>query len=961
MKDSVKTKAQLISELEVLQKGLKDIADRNSRLMRVLRSIRNVNQLITRERELPLLLRGACSNLVETRGYYNAWIVLLEETGGLTLYQESGLGKEFSPLAQHLKQGKLPVCGQRALEEGGVIVTGDPASECPDCPLSRKYAGRGAMTARLEYGGHVFGLMSVSIPARFVGDEEEAALFKEMAGNIGFALHGITEEENQSQARKELEESRKKYTALVKNIPEAMYSCLPDENATMLYISDRFGDWTGYYPYDFYRDGSTWPNCIHPEDREDAVARFRRAIENHTEVDLEYRVVHRDSGRVRYIRDHGTPIFDERGRIARYDGVFSDVTRLKRAEEKAWKSEKRYRELANRLPQIVFETDADGRLTFVNDRAFAAMGYSREDFDRGLNVLQMVVPAERERAEEGLRRVIGGEGPGYNDYTMLRKDGSTFPAIIYNEPIFGDGGFQGFRGIVTDITEQKQMEEELIRARDYAQNLLENSPSPIIVINPDTSIDYVNPALEKITGFTAEDLIGQKPPYPFWTGEQQAKIDEDFRTAFRRKGADRVEEEFQTRDGRRFTVEITSRPVIHNGQFQYYLASWMDITERKRAEAEKEKLERRAQVKSRLASIGEMASGIAHEINNPLTGVIGFSELLMEKDIPDELKEDVRIINDGAERVAEIVNRLLAFSRQHEPQRRSTDINSVIENTLALRKYSLETNNIEITTSLDPDLPVTLADAGQLQQVFMNIIINAEKEMKSAHGRGRLTVKTEHKDDIIRISFQDDGPGIAEENLEKIFNPFFTTREVGEGTGLGLSLSYGIIAEHNGKLYVKSQPGQGATFFIELPVIEECQTPSSSSKEEREAADETDGRILVMDDEPAVLSLISRIISGEGYKVETASCGEEAIELIKNNSYELLLSDIKLPGLSGIDVYREIGRVDPSLQKRIIFITGDVIGSDTADFLDSTGAPYITKPIDIARLKKEVRRRLNLS
>lgn len=244
----------------------------------------------------------------------------------------------------------------------------------------------------------------------------------------------------------------------------------------------------------------------------------------------------------------------------------------------------------------------------------------------------------------------------------------------------------------------------------------------------------------------------------------------------------------------------------------------------------------------------------------------------------------------------------------------------------------------------------------------MNIIINAETEMKQAHGRGSLTVKTEHEDDIIRISFQDNGPGIAEENLEKIFNPFFTTRKVGEGTGLGLSLSYGIIAEHNGKLYAKSQPGQGATFFIELPVIlDEWQEKDFSPVEEKETAGETGGRILVMDDEPTVLSLIGRIISGEGYGVQTASCGEEAIEMIKKNNYDLVLSDIKLPGLSGIDLYREIGRINPPLQKRIIFITGDVIGSDTADFLDSTRAPYITKPIDIARLKEEVKRKLNVS
>jgi C4-dicarboxylate-specific signal transduction histidine kinase len=219
-----------------------------------------------------------------------------------------------------------------------------------------------------------------------------------------------------------------------------------------------------------------------------------------------------------------------------------------------------------------------------------------------------------------------------------------------------------------------------------------------------------------------------------------------------------------------------------------------EVTERKRMEEEKRQLEQKAQLASRLASVGEMASGIAHEINNPLTGVIGYAQLLLQEDLPDNIRKDLETINDGAQRVANVIQRLLAFARQTKPQRTYVNINEVLATTLDLRGYHLQTSNIKITKHLAPDLPLTVADAGQLQQVFLNLIVNAETEMNLARGHGKLTVKTQRINDTIRISFNDDGGGISEENLERIFDPFFTTRQVGQGTGLGLSVCYGIVS-----------------------------------------------------------------------------------------------------------------------------------------------------------------------
>jgi signal transduction histidine kinase len=223
----------------------------------------------------------------------------------------------------------------------------------------------------------------------------------------------------------------------------------------------------------------------------------------------------------------------------------------------------------------------------------------------------------------------------------------------------------------------------------------------------------------------------------------------------------------------------------------------------------------------RLASIGELASGIAHELNNPLTSVIGFSQLLLEGDVPADMKEDLGTVYSEAQRAAVIVKNLLTFARKHAPVKQLCQINTVIEDVLRLRAYEQKVNNIEIEKRLGSNLPEIMIDNFQMQQVFLNIVVNGEFAMLESHHRGKLTITTKKYDNFIKITITDDGPGIARENLKHIFDPFFTTKEVGKGTGLGLSICHGIVTEHGGQIYARSEKGQGATFVVELPLINE--------------------------------------------------------------------------------------------------------------------------------------------
>ena len=220
----------------------------------------------------------------------------------------------------------------------------------------------------------------------------------------------------------------------------------------------------------------------------------------------------------------------------------------------------------------------------------------------------------------------------------------------------------------------------------------------------------------------------------------------------------------------------------------------------------------------RLASIGELASGIAHELNNPLTSVIGFSQLLLEEDIPQNIKDDLGTIYNEAQRASAIVKNLLTFARKHAPMRQISQINNILEDVLKLRAYEHKVSNIEVEKRLIPDLPEIMIDYFQLQQVFLNIIVNAESAMLEAKGRGKLVITTGQYNNTVKITIADNGPGIARENLRRVFDPFFTTKEVGKGTGLGLSICHGIISEHGGKIYAESVVNEGATFVVELPV-----------------------------------------------------------------------------------------------------------------------------------------------
>lgn len=352
----------------------------------------------------------------------------------------------------------------------------------------------------------------------------------------------------------------------------------------------------------------------------------------------------------------------------------------------------------------------------------------------------------------------------------------------------------------------------------------------------------------------------------------------------------------------------------------------------------------------KLSAVGQFVAGVAHELNNPLTAVIGFSELVSQTVADQKAKPQLEMIVKSAQRCHKIVQSLLGFARQHAPERRLLALDACLEEMLEIMAYDLRTSNIRVVRGFGAGLPPILGDAHLLQQVFINILSNARQAIQSFRRDGEVRIGTELDGGSIRLTFQDNGPGIRAEHLSRIFDPFFTTKPIGKGTGLGMSLSYGIIREHGGTIRVHSEHGRGATFVIELPVAEAggAEAPARvAAAAAGPAASRAGKSVLVVDDEEAILALTSAVLREEGYGVETAASGAAALKRAAQRHFDVIVCDWKMPGLSGIQLFEHFCATDAAAASRMLFMTGDVVNDTFRDFLAQRAKICLTKPFAI--------------
>jgi signal transduction histidine kinase/ActR/RegA family two-component response regulator len=345
----------------------------------------------------------------------------------------------------------------------------------------------------------------------------------------------------------------------------------------------------------------------------------------------------------------------------------------------------------------------------------------------------------------------------------------------------------------------------------------------------------------------------------------------------------------------------------------------------------------------KMSALGQLVSGVAHELNNPLSVIIGYGQLMLHREIPEALRRPVELMVTQGDRMAKIVRNLLYFARQRPPERVPINIHQVIEQTLALRQNQLTLSGIAVERDFVEELPAVVGDGQQLQQVFLNLILNAEQAIAAEKRGGRIVFRTRVLEEPwVRTEVIDDGPGIPPEVLPRVFEPFFTTKEVGAGTGLGLSVSYGIVEEHGGRLTVESEPGR-TVFTLELPV---GVAPPPESRDVVEAVTFSGkGRhALVVEDEPGVAELVVMLLREHDWKVDVASGGRGAIERVRRQTYDLVVSDIRMADGGGEEFYRVATAEHPALAARFVFVTGDTVNSGAWAFLKAADVTVLEKP-----------------
>jgi signal transduction histidine kinase/ActR/RegA family two-component response regulator len=414
-------------------------------------------------------------------------------------------------------------------------------------------------------------------------------------------------------------------------------------------------------------------------------------------------------------------------------------------------------------------------------------------------------------------------------------------------------------------------------------------------------------------------------------------------------------------------VEVTGRAdaAAEDGSIRIE-ALVRDVSERKKLDDETRDIYHQLLQAEKMAALGQTISGVAHELNNPLATIHSWAERLTERETLDPaVRRGLDTILSESQRAARIVRNLLTFARKRQTTRAMVDVNQVVRETLALRAYEQHVSNVTIIDALAAGLPQVFADGHQVQQVLLNLIINAEQAMLSSNGRGILVVRTWHdpSQEAVVLEINDDGPGIPDDLQPKIFDPFFTTKEVGQGTGLGLTVAYAIIQEHGGRIRLESRLGRGASFFVELPVgggshfTEMTATRTGQRQEEAGRG----GSILIVEDEAALAAAVADALQDAGYVVTHAADGEDALAAVKRQPFDLVICDLKMPRLDGQQFHASLARAVPAMTKRVIFVTGDVAGTQAERFLEGAGCRWLEKPFRLADLLTAVREGLAAS
>ena len=648
------------------------------------------------------------------------------------------------------------------------------------------------------------------------------------------------------------------------------------------------------------------------------------------------------------------------------DDKVHGVTVLARDVSALRRNEARFTELFETLQEGIYIINLNGDILDANPALVRMLGYDSKE-----ELLACRVPDifhdrnERKSLKNEVERQPILQG---REITLTRKDGTSLICLNTAAAVRDSAGTViRYQGALMDVTASRVMERRLHQQQEFARRLIDSFPDLIFVLDNAASYTFVSPRVLEVLGFEPEEIreteLGSRT-HAEDRGALRAMYDEIL--AGRETFAS-VEARVRNKKGDWRRLRFHFSPLFDEmDKIDGVIISGRDVTDLKRLEEQLIQAEK-------LAAMGQMLAGVAHELNNPLTAILGVTELLRERSGTDEaMQRQLELTHRQARRAARIVQNLLEFSRPASPQKKPLDVNVLIERTLQLQEHSLRRNQIAVHFQSQPGLPPVLGDGNQLIQVLLNLVTNAEQAIREVRDSGEVYIRMTLRAGRIAVTVQDDGVGIRPEALPRIFDPFYTTKRPGGGTGLGLSICMSIIREHGGTLDAKALPGGGSMFTLDLPIVADLgatagggaplaisgNTPIPSKNNQHDIH----GRaVLVIDDEESIRMLLQEGLSAFGLRVDCAGNAEAAAALLAERSYDVLLCDLNLTRpsggkMSGRDVVDQVLAAVRPEKPSIIFMTGDLVEEDSAA-AGSGEARILQKPFrisDVLALVQEV-------
>jgi PAS domain S-box-containing protein len=520
-----------------------------------------------------------------------------------------------------------------------------------------------------------------------------------------------------------------------------------------------------------------------------------------------------------------------------------------------------------------------------------------------------------------------------------------------------DDEFGRLAGAFNDMVHKVSERDAALRVeKERFRALIEHAADIIGVIDAKGVVLYVSPSVKTVLDCPPEAYLGKNLSDIVHSDDAAMIRDMLERTVAQAgRAIARFEYRVRHRDGAWRILEATGTNQLDNPSVRGIVINGRDITEVKQAEAEIARQREALYQREKLAAMGSLLAGVAHELNNPLSIVVGRAIMLEEGAQDPATLAAAQKIHAAAERCARIVKTFLAMARQHPPRYTEVQVNRIVEASLDMLGYSLRTGGIEVYFRPSEGLPEIAADADQLHQVFINLIVNAQQALADRTGPRRLRIASARDPDRheVRVEVADNGPGIPEDIRSRIFDPYFTTKPVGSGSGVGLSVSLGIVEAHGGRLTVACPSWGGTVFTVHLPV----RPAAESGRGQAEPLRRGDGRkrLLIVDDEPEIGALLADILDPERHCIETAGSGREALERIERDSgYDVILTDLRMPQLDGPALYREIRTRWPDLARRVVFVTGDILSPQVRQLLEESRCPVIEKPFVPGEVRRVV-------